>query len=90
MFNRRHDDSGRAPMSGTRVGAYERWPDGGERPGLRTLRGIAEVYGTTLDRLVDEHDLAHLPEPDRLIIKWAFLGHICGHLLGISATLALR
>ncbi|MGH3388909.1 MAG: hypothetical protein ACRDOO_08525 [Actinomadura sp.] len=68
MFNQRHDDSGRAPMSGTRVGAYERWPDGGERPGLRTLRGLAEVYGTTLDRLVDEHDLAHLPEPDRLTL----------------------
>jgi transcriptional regulator with XRE-family HTH domain len=68
MFNQRHDDSGRAPMSGTRVGAYERWPGSGERPGLRLLRGLAEVYGTTLDHLVDEHDLAHLPEPDRLLL----------------------
>jgi hypothetical protein len=49
MFNQRHDDSGRAPMSGTRIGAYERWPDGGERPNVRTLRSLAEVYGTTLE-----------------------------------------
>ncbi|GAA4098394.1 hypothetical protein [Actinomadura miaoliensis] len=67
-YNRLHDEHGRAPMSGTRIGAYERWPHGGERPRLEFLRGLAEVYGTDLTRLVDEDDLSHLPEAHRLTL----------------------
>ncbi|MFF5261223.1 hypothetical protein ACFY4C_19965 [Actinomadura viridis] len=67
-YNRRHDHDGRAPMSGSRVGAYERWPHGGERPRLTILRGLADVYGTDITRLVDEDDLARLPEAHRLTL----------------------
>lgn len=56
----------RAPMTGNRVGDYERWPDGGVRPTLAVLRILADVYGTTWDQLIDARDLAHMPERDRL------------------------
>ncbi|GAA4145745.1 hypothetical protein GCM10022416_37710 [Actinomadura keratinilytica] len=67
-YNRLHDEEGRAPMSGTRIGAYERWPHGGERPRLEYLRALAEVFETDLTLLVDEDDLSHLPKPQRLTL----------------------
>jgi hypothetical protein len=35
-----------APMVGTRIGEYERWPQGGRRPSPYVLTVLAEVYGT--------------------------------------------
>ena len=55
----------RAPMTGNRIWDFERWPDGGVRPTVRTLTILARIYGTTWDLLVDAADLAHMPEADR-------------------------
>jgi len=56
----------RAPMTGNRIWDFERWPDGGVRPTIGTLKTLAEVYGTTWDQLVDILDLADMPETDRI------------------------
>ena len=56
----------RATMTGNRIWDFERWPDGGVRPTLTTLKLLAGTYGTTLDQLVDTHDLVHMPETDRI------------------------
>jgi transcriptional regulator with XRE-family HTH domain len=55
-----------ATMTGNRIWDFERWPDGGVRPTIATLKTLAEVYGTTWDQLVDIVDLAEMPEIDRL------------------------
>ena len=55
----------RAPMTANRIWDFERWPDGGARPTVRTLRILARIYGTTWDLLVDAADLAHMPGADR-------------------------
>jgi transcriptional regulator with XRE-family HTH domain len=56
----------RAPMTGNRIGDFEKWPDGGARPTLATLKTLADMYGTRWDQLVDTHDLAHMSDSDRL------------------------
>jgi transcriptional regulator with XRE-family HTH domain len=56
----------RAPMTGNRIGDFEKWPDGGARPTIATLKILAEVFGTTWDQLVDTRDLAHMSGSDRL------------------------
>jgi transcriptional regulator with XRE-family HTH domain len=63
-YNRLYDPIGQAPMSESRIGAYERWPHGGERPSLQILSRLAELFNTTLDQVVDGDDLAAMPEPD--------------------------
>lgn len=55
----------RAPMTGNRIWDFERWPDGGVRPVVRTLTILARIYGTTWDLLVDAADLAAMPQADR-------------------------
>lgn len=55
----------RAPMTTNRIWDFERWPSGGVRPTVRTLRILARIYGTTWDLLVDAADLTHMPEADR-------------------------
>jgi transcriptional regulator with XRE-family HTH domain len=55
----------RAPMTGNRIGDFEKWPDGGARPTVATLKVLADAYGTTWDQLVDTSDLAHMPGSDR-------------------------
>ncbi|MBV9445891.1 MAG: helix-turn-helix transcriptional regulator [Streptosporangiaceae bacterium] len=56
----------RAPMTGNRIGDFEKWPDGGARPTVATLKILADAYGTTWDQLVDTRDLAHMPGSDLL------------------------
>ncbi len=56
------------PMVGTRVGEYERWPVGGRRPSPYVLTMLAEVYGTELARLLDDTDMAAMPEQDRAVL----------------------
>ncbi len=55
----------RAPMTSNRIWDFERWPSGGVRPTVRTLRILACIYGTTWDLLVDAADLAYMPAADR-------------------------
>jgi hypothetical protein len=55
----------RAPMTGNRIGDFEKWPDGGARPTVATLKVLADAYGTRWDQLVDTGDLAHMPGSDR-------------------------
>ncbi len=57
-----------APMVGTRIGEYERWPVGGRRPSPYVLTVLAEVYGTDLARLLDDADTAGMPEQDRAVL----------------------
>ncbi|MDQ4032297.1 MAG: NB-ARC domain-containing protein, partial [Actinomycetota bacterium] len=52
-------------MRGSRICEYEKWPVGGVRPSVRTLRILAAIYGTTWDRLVDIDDLEQMPARDR-------------------------
>lgn len=54
-----------APMRQARVWDYEQWPRAGARPTVRALKILAQVYGTTWDRLVDLEDLTHMNEQDR-------------------------
>ncbi len=56
----------RAPMTGNRIADFEKWPDGGARPTVATLKILADAFGTTWDQLVDSRDLAHMPDSDRL------------------------
>ncbi|MGH8904292.1 MAG: helix-turn-helix domain-containing protein [Egibacteraceae bacterium] len=56
------DASGRAPMTGSRVSDYERWPDGGKRPTTYVLLMLAKIYGTTPARLLDDRDYASFNE----------------------------
>jgi transcriptional regulator with XRE-family HTH domain/tetratricopeptide (TPR) repeat protein len=57
-----------APMVGTRIGEYERWPQGGRRPSPYVLTVLAEVYGTEVRRLLDDADDAAMPEQDRAVL----------------------
>ena len=68
-YNARHDPVGRAPMSASRISAYERWPDKGERPTASVLLSIADLFDTTLDQVIDARDWANLSDADRLIIQ---------------------
>ncbi|HZB50269.1 MAG TPA: helix-turn-helix transcriptional regulator, partial [Mycobacteriales bacterium] len=56
------------PMVGTRIGEYERWPVGGRRPSPYVLTVLAEVYGTDLGRLLDDPDMAAMPDQDRAVL----------------------
>lgn len=64
-YNARFGNATRAPMAGTRLSAYERWPEGGERPSVTTLRRLAELYQARPGDLLDDLDLDHLPEADQ-------------------------
>lgn len=52
-------------MRGSRIWDYEQWPRRGVRPTAKTLRTLADIYGTTWVDLVDFEDLQHMPEEDR-------------------------
>ena len=46
-----------ASMTGNRISDFERWPFGsGVKPTKDTLAILAEIYGTTLLNLIDDHD----------------------------------
>jgi transcriptional regulator with XRE-family HTH domain len=57
-----------APMIGTRIGEYERWPNGGRRPSPYVLTVLATVLGTTVERLLDYDDHRHLPDQERTVL----------------------
>ncbi len=52
-------------MRGSRISEYEKWPRGGVRPSVRTLKILAAIYRTTWDRLIDVDDLEDMPARDR-------------------------
>jgi tetratricopeptide (TPR) repeat protein/transcriptional regulator with XRE-family HTH domain len=52
-------------MRGSRICEYEKWPMGGIRPSVRTLKILATIYETSWDRLVDVDDLEKMPADDR-------------------------
>jgi hypothetical protein len=54
----------RAGMRGSRIWEYEQWPDRGVRPTVRSLRILAQVYGTTWRALLTVRDLEELPAKD--------------------------
>ncbi|SMD14622.1 hypothetical protein [Kibdelosporangium aridum] len=62
------EGSGDAPMTGTRISAYECWPVSGERPSPRTLTILARAYGVNVSQLIDFEDLEHMPPGDRQLI----------------------
>jgi tetratricopeptide (TPR) repeat protein/transcriptional regulator with XRE-family HTH domain len=63
-FNRIRNDSN-FRMRGSRICEYEKWPMGGVRPSVRTLKTLAVIYQTTWDGLVDVDDLTRMPAGDR-------------------------
>jgi transcriptional regulator with XRE-family HTH domain len=68
------DRSPHSPMIGTRVGEYERWPHGGRRPSTYVLTVLANIYRTSLDRLLDYDDYRHLPDQDRAVLTALLAG----------------
>jgi transcriptional regulator with XRE-family HTH domain len=68
-YNMRFTKVARAPMTASRVSAFERWPEGGERPGPGVLCSLAELYGVSPADLIDDLDLRNTPEPDRQALK---------------------
>src|SRR6266511_1422008 len=67
-----HD--GRDSMTPSRVSEYERWPVSGRRPSPYVLRTLAELYTTTVGRLLDHADLEAL-SPDELAALVAQFEH---------------
>jgi transcriptional regulator with XRE-family HTH domain/tetratricopeptide (TPR) repeat protein len=57
-----------APMIGTRIGEYERWPNGGRRPSPYVLTVLATVLGTTVERLLDYEDHRRMPDQERTVL----------------------
>ncbi len=57
-----------APMIGTRIGEYERWPAGGRRPSPYVLTVLATVLGTTVERLLDYEDHRRMPDQERTVL----------------------
>ncbi len=57
-----------APMIGTRIGEYERWPNGGRRPSPYVLTVLATVLGTTVERLLDYDDHRKMPDQERTVL----------------------
>lgn len=68
-YNMRFTKVARAPMTASRVSGFERWPEGGERPGPGMLCSLAELYGVSPADLIDDLDLRKTPEPDRQALK---------------------
>lgn len=56
------------PMIGTRIGEYERWPNGGRRPSPYVLTVLATVLGTTVERLLDYKDHRKMPDQERTVL----------------------
>jgi transcriptional regulator with XRE-family HTH domain len=50
---------------GSRICEYEKWPIGGVRPSVRTLKILAAIYEISWDRLIDIDDLDAMPASDR-------------------------
>ena len=57
-----------APMIGTRIGEYERWPTGGRRPSPYVLTVLATVLGTSVERLLDYDDHRKMPDQERTVL----------------------
>ena len=57
-----------APMIGTRIGEYERWPNGGRRPSPYVLTVLATVLGTSVERLLDYDDHRKMPDQERTVL----------------------
>lgn len=57
-----------APMIGTRIGEYERWPHAGRRPSPYVLTVLAAVLGTTVERLLDYDDHRKMPDQERTVL----------------------
>jgi transcriptional regulator with XRE-family HTH domain/tetratricopeptide (TPR) repeat protein len=57
-----------APMIGTRIGEYERWPSGGRRPSPYVLTVLATVLGTSVERLLDYGDHRKMPDQERTVL----------------------
>ena len=57
-----------APMIGTRIGEYERWPNGGRRPSPYVLTVLATVLGTTVERLLDYEDHRKMPDQEQTVL----------------------
>src|SRR6266540_3207364 len=67
-----HD--GRDSMTPSRMSEYERWPTSGRRPSPYVLRTLAELYSTTVDRLLDHADLQALSPTERAALTAPDLG----------------
>src|SRR6266508_4386422 len=61
-----HD--GRDSMTPSRMSEYERWPTSGRRPSPYVLRTLADLYSTTVDRLLDNADLEALSPVERAAV----------------------
>src|SRR6266511_3799097 len=68
------EHTGRDSMTPSRVSEYERWPVSGRRPSPYVVRTLAELYSTTVDRLLDHADLQALSPTERAALTAPDLG----------------
>ena len=73
-----NERAAQAPMIGTRIGEYERWPAGGRRPSAYVITVLGAVFGTTVDRLLDYEDYRQFPDQDRTVIAAMLSGAATG------------
>jgi hypothetical protein len=72
------EHTGRDSMTPSRVSEYERWPTSGRRPSPYVLRTFAELYSTTVERLLDHADLEALGPDERAALSAPDTGKTAG------------
>lgn len=69
IYNARYGTSTQAaPMTKSRISEYENWPLPGaaRKPSAKVLAGLASLYETTVDQLLDRHDIRALGPDETL------------------------
>jgi tetratricopeptide (TPR) repeat protein/transcriptional regulator with XRE-family HTH domain len=65
LFNEKLNDP-RKPMTGSRISDFERWPISSRtKPTFETLGVLADIYGTTVLNLIDDHDYQNMTLKER-------------------------
>jgi hypothetical protein len=80
------EHTGRDSMTPSRVSEYERWPVSGRRPSPYVLRTFAELYTTTVGRLLDHADLEALSPDERAALAAPETGMAASVAMVVSGT----
>jgi transcriptional regulator with XRE-family HTH domain len=65
-----HNSTLAALIDASQLGKWEKWPArASRRPGLAVIALLAEVYGCTVEDLLDLEDRRHLPDSDLRVLR---------------------